>query len=110
MAPLWAAIAEVSPGHDDESGLQGGSRESLVGIFEAAGLDGVEAVELPVTVTHPTFEEWWEPYLHGVGPAGDSIAALDTDTRALLEQALRRNLGDGPFDLTAVAYAVRGRA
>ena len=110
MEPLWAAVAEVSPGHDDESEFQGGSREGLVGILEAAGLDGVEAVELPVTVTHPTFEEWWEPYQHRVGPAGEAIAALDPDTRSRLEDALRRTLGDGPFDVTAVAYAARGRA
>ncbi len=64
--------------------------------------------ELPVTVTHPTFEEWWQPYLHGVGPAGEVIAALDPDRRREVEQALRRNLGDGPFDITAVAWAGRG--
>jgi hypothetical protein len=67
-------------------------------------------VELPVTVTHPSFAEWWEPYLHGVGPAGDAVAALGPDGRTRLEEALRRRLGDGPFDLTAVAYAARGRA
>ncbi len=110
MAPLWQAMAEVAPEHDDESELQGGSRESLVGVLEAAGLHGVETTEMPVTVTHPTFEEWWQPYLHGVGPAGESIAALDPDTRSRLERALRHNLGDGPFDVTAVAYAARGRA
>ena len=110
MAPLWKAVAEVSPGHDDESDFQGGSRDSLVGICEAAGLRDVEAVELAVTITHPTFEEWWEPYLHGVGPSGDAIAALGLDARAHLEEVLRRTLGDGPFDITAVAYAARGRA
>ncbi len=70
----------------------------------------MESVELAVTVTHPTFEEWWQPYLHGVGPAGEAIAALDPDARVRLEETLRRNLGAGPFDLTAVAYAARGRA
>ena len=110
MAPLWTAMAEVAPEHPDESDFQGGSRDSLVGIFEGAGLRDVEAVELAVTVTHPTFEEWWEPYQHGVGPAGVAIAALGTDDRAGLERVLRRNLGAGPFDLTAVAYAARGRA
>ena len=39
-----------------------------------------------------------------------AIAALDADARSRLEATLRRNLGDGPFDLTAVAYAARGRA
>jgi ubiquinone/menaquinone biosynthesis C-methylase UbiE len=110
MAPLWAAVAEVAPEHPDESDYQGGSRDSLVGILQAAALRDVEAVELAVTVTHPSFEEWWEPYLHGVGPSGEAVAALAPDRRARLEETLRRNLGDGPFDLTAVAYAARGRA
>jgi ubiquinone/menaquinone biosynthesis C-methylase UbiE len=110
MAPLWKAVAEVAPEHPDESGFQGGSRASLLAVMERAGLAGVETVELAVTVTHPSFEEWWEPYQHGVGPAGEAVAAFDPERRAHLEQVLRRNLGEGPFDVTAVAYAARGRA
>jgi ubiquinone/menaquinone biosynthesis C-methylase UbiE len=110
MAPLWTAMAEVSPQQPDERDLQGGSRESLRSIMEGAALRDVEVVELPVTVTHPSFEEWWQPYLHGVGPAGEVVASLDPDRRQELERTLRRDLGDGPFDMTAVAWAGRGRA
>jgi SAM-dependent methyltransferase len=110
MAPLWEAVAEVAPEHPDERDFQGGSRASLVSVLEGAGLRDVEATELAVTVTHPTFEEWWEPYQHGVGPAGEAIAALGEERRARVEEVLRRNLGEGPFDLTAVAFAARGRA
>jgi ubiquinone/menaquinone biosynthesis C-methylase UbiE len=109
MWPLWEAVAEVAPEHPDESGFQGGSRQSLLDTLEGAGLRAVETVELPVTVAHPSFEEWWQPYLHGVGPAGEAIAAMDEERRARLEETLRRNLGTGPFDITAVAYAGRGR-
>jgi ubiquinone/menaquinone biosynthesis C-methylase UbiE len=110
MAPLWTAFAEVAPEQPDESDFQGGSRESLVPIFEGAALRDLEVTELAVTVTHPTFDEWWQPYLHGVGPAGEAVASLDPDRRQRLEHTLRRNLGDGPFDVTAVAWAGRGRA
>ncbi|HSU01097.1 MAG TPA: class I SAM-dependent methyltransferase [Nocardioides sp.] len=110
MWPLWEAVAEIAPDHPGERDFQGGSRESLVALMRSAGMSDIESVELPVTVTHPTFEEWWEPYLHGVGPAGETIEALGRDGRARLEEVLRRTLGDGPFDLTAVAYAARGRA
>ncbi|WP_374455902.1 class I SAM-dependent methyltransferase [Nocardioides sp.] len=110
MAPLWTAFAEVAPEQPDETDFQGGSRESLRSILEGAALRDVEVTELAVTVTHPTFEEWWQPYLHGVGPAGEAVASLDPDRRQRVEQALRRHLGDGPFDLTAVAWAGRGRA
>lgn len=110
MAPLWTAFAEVAPEQPDETDFQGGSCESLVSILEGAALHDVEVGELAVTVTHPTFEEWWQPYLHGVGPAGEAVASLDPDRRQHLERTLRRNLGDGPFDLTAYAWAGRGRA
>jgi SAM-dependent methyltransferase len=110
MWPLWQAFAEVVPHAPDEKGFPGGSRQSLVSILEDAGLRDVEATELAVTVTHPSFEEWWEPYLHGVGPAGEAVAALDPQVRGRLEETLRGNLGPAPFDLTAVAYAARGRA
>lgn len=110
MAPLWEAVAELQPDHGGEKEFPGGSRESLVAILEGAALRDVESTELAVTVGHPTFEEWWEPYLHGVGPAGEAVAALGPDGQHRLEEVLRRTLGDGPFELTAVAYAARGRA
>ena len=110
MATIWAAMAAVRPDMKDEHALPGGTEGQLDDYFERAGLHDVEGTELAVTVTHPTFDEWWQPYLHGVGPAGEAIASLDPDRRQLLERALRRNLGDGPFDLTAVAWAGRGRA
>lgn len=110
MRPIWEAMAEIAPDHPGERDFQGGSRASLVAVLEDAGVRHVESEELSVTVTHATFEEWWEPHLHGVGPVGDALAALGTDGRERVEAALRRNLAPGPFELTAVAYAARGRA
>lgn len=79
-------------------------------IVEGAGVRDVEGTELAVTVTHPTFEKWWEPYLHGVGPVGESVAALGAVRREQLRATCRERLGPGPFDLTAGAFAARGRA
>jgi hypothetical protein len=31
----------------------------------------VEEVALVLNVQHPTFEEWWQPFTLGVGPAGE---------------------------------------
>ena len=33
------------------------------------------------------FEEWWEPYLHGVGPAGEAVAALEPERPAAAEES-----------------------
>lgn len=110
MAALWNTLDDVDPGHPGEGTLPGGAQGQLVEFMVAAGLHDVEGTEIAVTVTHPTFEEWWEPYLHAVGPVGEVIAALDDDGRTRLRDACLDRLGPGPFDLTAVAFAVRGRA
>jgi hypothetical protein len=110
MAPIWAALAEVDPDHPGEGPIPAGASGELVQLLEGAGLREVEGTEMPVTVTHPTFEEWWEPYLRGVGPVGEVIAALEPARREQLRATCRQRLGDGPFDVTAVAFAARGRA
>lgn len=110
MAPAWRNLALLDPGNPGEAHLPGGSLGELELILVAAGLTEVTVTELAVTVRHPSFEEWWTPYLAGVGPAGEAIAALDPDLRDRLAAACREELGAGPFDLTAVAFAARGRA
>ena len=49
---------------------------------------------------HATFEEWWEPYTLGVGPAGVYVAGLDADARAELRERCRVLVGDGPLKLS----------
>ncbi len=109
MWPAWSALDAIAPDHPEEEGPPGGAAGQLVEIIDGAGLRDVEGTELAVTVTHPTFEEWWEPYLTSVGPAGEAISALDPARREQLRATCRERLGDGPFDITAVAFAARGR-
>ena len=110
MWPVWEGMAEIEPDHLGERGLRGGAAGDLTEILAAAGLQDVEERELAVTVTHPSFDEWWAPYLHGVGPIGEALAALGPERLDRLADVLRDRLGEGPFDLTAVSYAARGRA
>ena len=87
-----------------------GSREGqLAEFFESAGLQVVENTELTVSVEHPTFEEWWEPFTLGVGPAGGFMKGLDDDQRAQIREACRALLPPAPFTLAATAWAVTGR-
>ena len=109
MWPVWEAFGVIRPGGLAEEHLPAGTEGELRRMFEAAGIRDVESVEMPVVVTHASFEEWWAPYLKGVGPIGEELAALDPLDRQRVEDLCRDRLGAGPFDLTAVAYAVRGR-
>ncbi len=110
LSPFWRAALELDPGAHDESGLPGAREGDLAALFEAAGLDDVEADELWVHVEHARFEEWWDPFTLGVGPAGAYLAGLDADAGAELRERCRRLLGDGPVRLAILAWAARGRA
>ena len=110
MSVIREVLSGLVPAQDDDEEVPVGSASGLEGVLHAAGLSDVEVVEMAVTVSHPTFEEWWEPFQHGVGPIGETIAALDPGIRASLEESLRARLGEGPFEMTGTAFAGRGRA
>jgi SAM-dependent methyltransferase len=108
LAPFWDAVHVIDPDVEDEALLSGAHKGHLTELFEAAALGDVEEDSIAVDVVHPTFEEWWEPYTFGVGPAGDYVQRLDDDSRARLESVARERLGSGPFTVTATAWAARG--
>ena len=56
----------------------------------------------------PTFDEWWQPYTLGVGPAGAQYARLDEARQRAVEERCRELLGDGPISSTATAWAAKG--
>jgi SAM-dependent methyltransferase len=110
LSPFWAAAHELDHDVVDESKLAGAREGHLEELFEAAGLREVEEDALAVSVEHPTFEEWWEPFTLGVGPAGAHVTGLDPERRAELRERCRALLPEPPFLLTARAWAARGLA
>jgi SAM-dependent methyltransferase len=107
---FWQKARELDPGVADESHLAGAREGHLVQLLEGAGLHEVEATTLDADRDHPTFDDWWDPYEHGVGPAGAYVATLDAERRLALRDRCHAALGDGPFTVPAMAWAARGRA
>jgi SAM-dependent methyltransferase len=107
---FWDAARTLDPGIDGESHLPGARKGHLAELFETAGLREVESNALSVSLQHPTFEAWWEPFTRGVGPAGAYLASLDTGQRITLRDECRRRVPSEPFTVTAVAWAARGLA
>lgn len=68
----------------------------------------VEETVLSVEVEHPDFEEWWEPFAFGIGPAGAYVAALETRRQRELRELCRKLLPSGAFVIEARAWAARG--
>ena len=108
LAVFWRAARELDPDVDDESQLAGTREGHLAELFEAAGLGEIEDTALSVSLEHPTFDAWWQPYTLGVGPAGSHVAGLDAEGQAELRERCRALLPAAPFVLTATAWATRG--
>ncbi len=104
----WEAVRELDPDVDDESQLAGAREGDLSRLFRKAGLQDIVEKDLWVSVEHATFEDWWEPYMLGVGPAGDFVAGLDEDGRAQLRDLCLQKLPEAPFEVRACAWAALG--
>jgi SAM-dependent methyltransferase len=110
LSLFWEAARELDHEVEDESQLAGAREGHLTQLFQAAGLREIEESALSVSVEHPSFEDWWEPFTFGVGPAGSYVAGLNPRRLARLRELCREMLPPPPFLLTARAWAARGFA
>jgi ubiquinone/menaquinone biosynthesis C-methylase UbiE len=88
-----------------------GTLEELDALWHELGLEEVEAGPIEVSSEYESFDELWDTFLLGVGPAGQYIVSLPPDRQTTLKDAYRERLGvgDGAFTLGARAWAARGR-
>jgi len=87
--------------------------DALEEAFAAAGFDEVEVAGIEVPTVFRDFDDYWTPFLSGVGPAPGYVASLDADARERLRDRLVDTLPrepDGTIELIARAWAVRGVA
>ena len=110
LVRFWEAARRLDHELDGESHLPGVRQGHLGELFREAGLDQVEETGLSVEVEHATFEDWWEPFTLGVGPAGSYFASLEPSRQAELEESIRESLPADSVVVSAVAWAARGVA
>lgn len=110
---FWDAAGALDP---TAVGLDEGVRfplcrpDALERLFAGAGLKevGVQAIDIPTRF--PSFEDCWQPFLGGQGPAPAYVLSLAPPVRERLREGLRARLplgADGSIALTARAWAVR---
>jgi len=109
ISPFWRAARELDPGVEGEARRAGAGEGQLRELFAQTGLTGIEEAALPVHVEHATFDEWWEPFTLGVGPAGEYYNQLAPERQRAVEGRLREQLGE-PVVLETRAWAARGIA
>ena len=76
--------------------------------FAKAGLQAVVQGALEAQVDYADFDDFWEPFTFGVGPAGQHLTSLTDDRRQALRELCRAAVPAGPFSLTARAWYARG--
>jgi SAM-dependent methyltransferase len=112
---FWDAAVERDPAAAD---LDEGRRfplcrpEPLRALFSAAGLDSVTVEAIEITTRFADFDDYWQPFLGGTGPAPGYLASRSDDQREALRSLLERRLTpepDGTIPLTARAWAAVGR-
>jgi SAM-dependent methyltransferase len=108
LSSFWEAARQLDHDVRDESQLVGARAGDLAQLLDTAGLHEIEEAGLSVSVEHPSFSNWWEPFTLGVGPAGAFTAGLDARRRARLRELCRERLPAPPFVLPARAWAARG--
>lgn len=110
LTAFWSAVRELDLAAHDESDLAGTREGHLAALFAQAGLDQARAATLTVRVRHASFEQWWERFTLGVGPAGAYVAALTPDRRSELREQCRRLLPAGPVEISATVWAATCQA
>lgn len=79
--------------------------------FAAAGLGAVAVRSIEVPTVFASFDDYWAPFLSGVGAAPAFAMRLDEEHRNAIRDRLRATLSteaDGSIHLSARAWAARG--
>lgn len=101
---FWSAMKAVKPEVEGEQQRAGTAEGDIAERLTRAGLRDVAAGALEVSAHYSGFEDFWEPFTFGVGPAGQAFDSLDDDQKAAVRQAVRDQLPAGPFSLDARSW------
>jgi len=114
MRLFWDAAVELDP---DAAKMDEGVRfplcrpEAIEKLFTSAGLKGIEVKPIDIPTPFVNFDDYWQPFLGGQGPAPAYAMSLDEVTRAHLRDRIRERMpimANGSISLTARAWAIRG--
>jgi SAM-dependent methyltransferase len=114
MRLFWEAAVELDPAAAQlAEGLRFPScrPDALVDLFTRAGLKSAEATAIDIDTPFANFDDYWQPFLGGQGPAPAYVVSLSESARARLRETIRARVptgSDGSIPLVARAWAVRG--
>jgi SAM-dependent methyltransferase len=113
MRLFWDAAVELDPA---AAKLDEGLRfplcrpDALEKLFASAGLGGVEVQPIDIPTPFANFDDYWQPFLGGQGPAPAYAMSLDASARLRLRDRIGARMptaANGSISLTARAWAAR---
>jgi SAM-dependent methyltransferase len=113
MRYFWDAAVALDPA---AAQLDEGARfplcrpDALGQLFSGSGLSNVEVRAIEVPTRFADFDDYWQPFLGGQGPAPAYAMSLEEAARDRLRDRIRQQLpiaADGSIALIARAWAVR---
>ena len=113
---FWEAAAELDPegvhAVDERTRMPFARRGELGELWRESGLADVEEGDIAASAEYAGFDDLWEPFTTGVGPAGRYTASLDAERQDALQAEYRQRLDvpEGAFRLDARAWFAVGRA
>jgi len=86
--------------------------EKLLNEFVKAGITGVESSFLDIETVFKDFDDYWNPFWGGQGPAPSYLASLNSELQTALKNNLKQRLkveSNGSIKLLGRAIAIRGK-
>jgi hypothetical protein len=111
---FWDEVVALDPAMapKDERNMKLSREGQLGDLWRKAGLVNVQEKPLVIDQTFTSFDDYWGPFLKGVGPGGAYVVSLSDDRRTKLDARMRKRLlgtrKDGAFNLKARTWCVRG--
>jgi SAM-dependent methyltransferase len=110
LRAFWdeAVVMDPEIALQDERHMPLSTRGALADLWRAQGLHHVKEQPLTIETKFSSFDDYWQPFLCGQGPAGVYVASLTESARHALQSRLHERLADTGYTLRARAWAVLG--
>lgn len=111
---LWDAAAKIDEAAVDkhEGNMPLCRLGELAALWSDRGLVDIADTSLSISMDFTSFNDYWDPFLTGIGPSGSYVSGLEAPTQNSLKDRLCATLAAGSedtaFSLKARAWAVRG--